>query len=195
MGLGPCVENLSTAPERFTASSFSCPHPPWAAAYRVLMGRQGVGTASTPGLGPGQSPVLWPGHWLSLRCSFSSGFEAGHLGLAQVGALWPPHSGLLHLPAASHPSSLCGPSLSQHPTFLETREVSGGCGLNPSPGDALREITSLWDSASLAEAGEERRSWKDEQSLEGRKLQKDPPRVVELPGVRAERKLVSAKPR
>lgn len=67
--------------------------------------------------------------------------------------------------------------------------------MKPSPGDALREITSLWDSASLSEAGEERRSWKDKQSLEGRKLQKDPQRVVELPGARAERKLVSAKPR
>lgn len=74
--------------------------------------------------------------------------------------------------SASHPSSLGGPSLSQHPTFLETREVSGGCGLNPSPGDTLREITSLWDSASLSEAGEERRSWKDKQSLEGRNSRK-----------------------
>ena len=123
---------LSTALEWSAASSSSHPLLPWAAAYRVL--RAGRGWAQPcQGLGTCQSPVLWLGYGLFFTPSgcLAWGLKLDLWAQTRLGFVaCPPRS----LGSASHIPSLIprGPPLSQHPTFLEIREVLGGSGLNPA---------------------------------------------------------------
>lgn len=164
-GLGPCTENLlSTALEWSAASSSSHPLLPWAAAYRVL--RAGREWAQPP-LGAWYLPVSCPlaGIWAFYTPSgcLAWGLKLDLWAQPRLGSVaCPPRS----LGPASYIPSLipCGPSLSQHPTFLEIREVSGGSGLNPAQVMiwGRSHSSGMWQPPR---GEEERKRWEEGQGL------------------------------
>ena len=136
----------------------------WAEAYRVL--RPGREWAQPP-LGAWDLPVSCPlagaQAFFTLSGCLAWGLKLDLWAQPRLGsAASPPRS----LGPASHVPSLIarGLALSQHPTFLETREVSGGSGLNPAQVMiwGRSHSSGMWQPPG---GEEERQRWEEGQGL------------------------------